>query len=383
MSSFCYNFPWKERKTTMKQFLKFSRPWVLLNPGPVNVTERVRQTLLQPDICHREKEFSTILKEVRGKILKIFGISKTHTVAVLSGSGTTALEAMLSSFANENKPILVLSNGVYGERIKNILEIYDTPVEVLTSPPGGFPDPGKIEAILKNNSSLHGIAMVHHETSSGMLNPIATVGALAKKYNKTFLVDAISSLGAETIDFKKYGVAFCAGTSGKCLHGFPGVSFVILSKKEAQKLKNQKRRTLCLDLSSTLEWEDRNETPFTPAVQIFYAFNKALDELKEEGLANRIKDYAQKSMLLEEGFIELGLNFLVEKKVRSHVLTALWLPKRISYERLHDELKKEGFVIYAGQSGFKNKIFRIANLGDVKPQELRRFLFHLKRILAL
>ncbi|OGW14858.1 MAG: hypothetical protein A3K09_01195 [Nitrospinae bacterium RIFCSPLOWO2_12_FULL_47_7] len=295
----------------MKRFPKSSRPWVLLNPGPVNVTERVRQTLLQPDICHREEEFSAILKEVRGKILKIFGISETHTVAVLSGSGTTALEAMLSSFANENKPILVLSNGVYGERIKNILEIHDTPVRVLISPPGGFPDSGKIETILKNSPSLHGIAMAHHETSTGMLNPIAAVGALAKKYNKTFLIDAISSLGAEKIDFKKYGVDFCAGTSGKCLHGFPGVSFVILSKKEAQKLKNQKRRTLCLDLSSTLQWEDKAETPFTPAVQIFYAFNEALDELREEGLTNRIKDYAQKSALLEEGFIELGLQFLV------------------------------------------------------------------------
>ena len=153
--------------------------------------------------------------------------------------------------------------------------------------------------------------MAHHETSTGMLNPIAAVGALAKKYNKTFLIDAISSLGAEKIDFKKYGVDFCAGTSGKCLHGFPGVSFVILSKKEAQKLKNQKRRTLCLDLSSTLQWEDKAETPFTPTVQIFYAFNEALDELREEGLTNRIKDYAQKSALLEEGFIELGLQFLV------------------------------------------------------------------------
>lgn len=373
----------EESETTMKNFQKSSRPWVLLNPGPVNVTERVRQALLRPDICHRESEFSEILKEIRQKLLTIFGISQSHTVALLSGSGTTALEAMLSSFAHENKPILVLSNGVYGERIKNILEIHDTPVEVLTSPPGGFPDFGKIEALLKNNPSLHSVAMVHHETSSGMLNPIAAVGALAKKYNKTFLVDAISSLGAEKIDFKKYGVDFCAGTSGKCLHGFPGVSFVILSKEEVRKLKNQKRRTLCLDLSSTLEWEDKDETPFTPVVQLFYAFNKALDELIEEGLANRIKAYAQKSALLEEGFIDLGLNFLVEKKVRSHVLTALWLPKGISYERLHDELKKEGFVIYAGQSELKNKIFRAANLGDVKPQELKRFLFHLKKILTL
>ncbi len=366
----------------MKTTSKNGRPWVLLNPGPVNVSERVRRALLEPDICHREEEFSLVLRQVREKILKIFGISKTHTIAIFSGSGTTALEAMLSSFAKENKKILVLSNGVYGDRIKTILEIHNTPVHVLSSEPGGFPAFDKIESLLKNHSAIHAIAMVHHETSTGMLNPIAQVGALAKKYGKVFLVDAISSLGAEKIDFKKYSIDFCAGTSGKCLHGFPGVSFVLVSKKEALKLKKQKPRTLYLDLSRILEAEEKGETPFTPAVQLFYAFNKALDELLKEGLTRRLERYAYKCALLEKGFMDLGLNFLVEKKVRSHVLTALWTPGFISYEKLHDELKKEGFVIYAGQSRFKNKLFRVSNLGNIQPKDLERFLFHLKRILT-
>ena len=366
----------------MKRFQRSSRPWVLLNPGPVNVTENVRRALLNPDICHREEEFSNLLLEVRQKLLKIFGAANTHTVALLSGSGTTALEAMLSSFAKTDQPILVLSNGVYGERIKTILEIHDTPVEALSSPPGGFPDLPRVEALLRNSPSIHGVAMVHHETSTGMLNPVAQVGKLAKKYNKTFLVDAVSSLGGEKLDFKKWGVDFCAGTSGKCLHGFPGLSFVMVSKQEAEKLKHQKPKSLYLNLSSALEWEDRGETPFTPAVQIFYAFDRALDELAEEGLQNRIKKYVQKSSVLEEGFRTLGLRFLVGKESRSHVLTALWMPDGISYEEMHRELKKEGFVIYAGQSELKGKIFRVANLGNVKVQELKRFLFHLRRILS-
>ena len=356
--------------------------WVLLNPGPVNVTPRVRRALLKPDLCHREKEFADLLRKTRSKILKIFRISKTHTAAIFSGSGTAALESMLSSFAKPNKKILVLSNGVYGERIKTILEIHGCPISVLSSGVGDFPDHKLIESLLKKDRSIRAIAMVHHETSTGMLNPIEVIGRLAKKYRKTFLVDAISSLGAEPIDFKKYSIDYCAGTSGKCLHGFPGISFVIVSKKEVLKLKNQKPRTLYLDLLNTLEVEEKNESPFTPAVQIFYAFNEALDELSKQGLEKRIQNYQRKSKLLEKGFIKLGLRFLVEKKYRSHVLTALWTPKKITYERLHDRLKKKGFVIYAGQSKLKRKIFRISNLGDVSLGDLRKFLLTLEHLLA-
>jgi len=358
-----------------------SRPWILLNPGPVNVTDRVRQALLKPDICHREEEFFTLLRSVRQKLLKIFKIQDTHTVAVFSGSGTTALEAMLSSFARMHQAILVLSNGVYGDRMKTILEIHGTPVRVLSSEAGGFPALGKIETLLKNDASIHAVAMVHHETSTGMLNPLREVGRLAKKYKKTFIVDAISSLGAEKIDFKKDSIDILSGTSGKCLHGLPGASFVILSKKTVQNLKRQRPKTLSLDLLSTLEAEEKDDTPFTPAVQIFYAFHEALEELIQEGLNHRIEDYAKKNALLENGFVRLNFAFLVKKKYRSHVLTALWLPPALSYVKLHDALKKQGFVIYAGQSELKGRIFRVSNLGDIKRSDLKRFLSVLRKIL--
>jgi 2-aminoethylphosphonate-pyruvate transaminase len=355
---------------------------VLLNPGPVNVTERVRRALLLPDICHREEEFSLLLSRVRQKLLSLFGVERTHTVALFSGSGTTALEAMLSSYAKENRAILVLSNGVYGDRMKTILEVHNTPVRVLAAGPGRFPPLADIERALRTDASIHAVAMVHHETSTGMLNPLTEVGRLAKKYGKKFLVDAVSSLGAEKIDFKKASVDLLAGTSGKCLHGFPGVSFVIISRKEAARLKDRKSRTLYMDLRHVLECEEKGDTPFTPAVQIFYAFDRALDELKEEGLARRIGHYAEKNALLEDGFSRLGLSFLVEKKFRSHVLTALWMPPGLSYKKLHDELKKAGFVIYAGQSALKGRIFRVSNLGDVQARDLKRFLARLGRILS-
>jgi 2-aminoethylphosphonate-pyruvate transaminase len=350
-----------------------------MNPGPVNVTARVRRALLGPDICHREKEFSEVLFNIRQKILKIFGISGTHTVALITGSGTAALESMMSSFAEKGKKILVLTNGVYGDRIRRILEIHDTTVNVLSSGPGDFPANAQIESFLKRDRAIHGIAMVHHETSTGMLNPLSEVSALAKKYGKTLLVDAVSSIGAESIDFKNIGLL--AGSAGKCLHGYPGLSFVILSKKESKMLKEKQPKSLYLDLRHTLELEEKKDTPFTPAVQLFYAFNEALDELLEEGLRNRIRRYEEKSDLLEQGFMQLGLRFLVSKEKRSHVLTALWLPTRLSYEKLHQELRQAGFIIYAGQSRFAGKIFRISNLGNMTVQDIQRFLRVLNRIL--
>lgn len=356
-----------------------ARRWVLMNPGPVNVTPRVRRALLGPDICHREKEFSEMLFNIRRKILKIFRISGTHTVALITGSGTAALESMMSSFAEKGKKILVLANGVYGDRIRRILEIHDSTANTLSSKPGDFPASAQIESFLKRDRTIHGIAMVHHETSTGMLNPLPEVSQLAKKYGKTLLVDAISSIGAEPIDFKNIGLL--AGSAGKCLHGYPGLSFVILSKKESKTLGEKQPKSLYLDLRHTLEFEEKKDTPFTPAVQLFYAFDAALDELLEEGLRNRIRCYEEKCDLLERGFMQLGLRFLVSKEKRSHVLTALWLPERLSYEKLHQELKKAGFIIYAGQSRFSGKIFRVSNLGAMTAQDIRRFLQVLSKIL--
>lgn len=351
-----------------------------MNPGPVNVTPRVRRALLKPDLCHREKEFSDMLSGIRRRLLRIFGIAETHTVALFTGSGTAALEAMLSSFAEKDKRVLVLANGVYGDRIRQILELHGSPVTVLSSEIGGFPGLDKVRSLLGSDRRIHGIAMVHHETSSGMLNPLREVAKIANACGKTLLVDAVSSIGAERIDLGNIG--FCAGTAGKCLHGYPGASFVIVSKKEAAKLARKRAQTLYLDLRNTLKHQQDEDTPFTPAVQLFYAFEEALKELEEEGLRARIRRYERRSSLLEQGFQRLGLRFLVEKEHRSHVLTSLWMPSGLRYGQLHAALKKKGFIIYAGQSELAGRIFRVSNLGDMSERDIRRFLSALKKILS-
>lgn len=354
-----------------------TRRWVLLNPGPVNVTARVRRALSLPDICHREPEFSALMQGVRRKLAALFGVSRTHSVALFTGSGTSALEAMLGSFAEKKEKTLVLSNGVYGERMRRMLELHGVAVRVLETPPGGFADLKTVEQVLRSDRGITSVAMVHHETSSGMLNPAAGVARLCRRTGKKILLDAVSSLGAEVLDVRAFD--YVAGTSGKCLHGFPGISFVFVSKKEAARASRKRPRTLSLDLWNALALEERGETPFTPAVQILYALDAALDELKREGVASRIRSYARKSSLFEKGLEKLGIRFVVPKPCRSHVLTALWTPDGVPYGRLHDALKRKGFIIYAGQSELSGKIFRVSNLGDVTEKDIRRFLNELSK----
>ncbi len=352
--------------------------WVLMNPGPVNVTPGVRSALLGPDICHREDEFSELFADTRRRLLRIFHIEKTHAAALFTGSGTLAVESMLSSYARPGKKVLVLSNGVYGERLAQILNVHDAAHRVLAAPLGSFPSLEAVEEVLKKDKNLTAIAMVHHETSTGMLNPLEAVGMLAKKYKKTLLVDAVSSLGAETVDFAKYGIDFCAGSAGKCLHGYPGVAFVLVSKKEAAKLSGG--ATVYMDLAATLKAGDSGAPAFTPAVQLFYAFRQALAELEKEGLGRRIAHYARKSEVLEKGLMKIGVRLLLEKKHRSHALLAAKLPETVTYEHLHARLKQNGFVIYAGQSALRNSIFRVSTLGDIREHDVKRFLIELEKI---
>ncbi len=341
-----------------------------MNPGPVNVTAGVRKSLLGPDLCHREPEFLSLLERIRFKLLKIFGISKTHNAAILTGSGTLAVEAMLSSYGNPRRKILVLSNGIYGERLAEILRAHKIPHKILQSPIGSFPPAKAIEACLRQDKKIRAVTMVHHETSSGMLNPLETVGRLVKKKGLVFLVDAVSSLGAEKIDFKNWGIDFLAGSAGKCLHAYPGVSFVLASKKQSR-LIVKGNSSVYMDLARAL---GSNDPAFTPAVQLYYAFDAALDELIQEGLTRRIQNYAAKSAVIQQGLDRAGARLLVPQESRSHVLTAAWLPPSLPYRTLHERLKKEGFIIYAGQSSLKGRIFRISNLGDINFSDLKRFL---------
>jgi len=352
---------------------------VLLNPGPVNVTDRVRQALMLPDLCHREKEFSDLMSAIRTKLLRAFALEEDYTSVLVSGSGTAALEMAVSSSLSPGRSMLVIENGVYGERIGKICDVYQFKRHTLKL---GWGEPPRLEDIenkLKQNPDIEVVALVHHETTTGLLNPLKEVGELARRYEKVFLVDCISSLAGDEVDFKSIDIA--AGTANKCIQGFPGVSFVLFREKELERLRKIPERTLYFNLTGYHKAQEAGGMLFTPAIPAHYALDVALDELIEETVTGRVERYAEAAQFLRTGFELIGLEFLIPEGWRSNCLTGLRLPKGVNYEKLHDELKANGFVIYAGQGNLSDNIFRVANMGDITQEEFECFLHVLKATL--
>jgi 2-aminoethylphosphonate-pyruvate transaminase len=198
---------------------------------------------------------------------------------------------------------------------------------------------------------------------------------------KRMLLDSISGIGGETLQWNDR-IRVCAGTANKCLQGLPGISFVLMHKEELKRIENFPSRSLYFDLKNYWKEQTLGGVPFTPSVQTFYALDEALKELLREGVSNRICRYKRYSDQLRDGFKALGLEYFINERYHSNTLTALKLPPGLSYEVLHDDLKSNGFVIYAGQGALKNIIFRVANMGNLKMQDINRFLKCLKIILS-
>jgi 2-aminoethylphosphonate-pyruvate transaminase len=356
------------------------RQYILLNPGPVNVSPRVQQALLRGDLCHREPEFSDLLADIRVKLLLAFA-PRGYTAVPLSGSGTLAVEAMVSSALPDGEKLLVINNGVYGERILQMAEAHRIPAVELRCRWTERPDLAQIEHTLKNDAAIGAVALVHHETTTGLLNPVAEVGTIARRFGKAFLLDAVSALGGEELDLERDGVDLCACTANKCVQGLPGVSFVLVRNEGMRAMQAYPRRSLSLHLPSHWEAQERRSIPFTPSVQAWYALDEALDELLEETVTGRVRRYRTAAQLLREGFAQLGLEPLLPPAHQANSLTALLLPERLTYPRLHDALKERGFVIYEGQGKLQTGIFRVANMGHLTLDDFRRFLSALAEVL--
>ena len=351
---------------------------VLLCPGPVNTGLHVHAALGGPDLCHREPEFSHLMQTVRAKLVHTLGLDQRHSAVLIGGSGTAALESAVLSSVEGAQKLLVVNNGVYGSRLAQLAKIHQIPWVEIRSPLTERADLSRVSAALKRDSRIGTVAVVHHETSTGMLNPVEEVAGLAKKFRRRLLVDAISSLGGEKLELSKLGVGLCVGSAGKCLHGAPGLSFVLLSQEEAARVSKRKPNSLYLDLGLHLKAQEAGDPPFTPAIPLVSAFAAALDDLAREGVHSRIVRYRERAVFLRQGFKKLGLKFLLEEKLLSNTLTALLLPQGKTYAQIHDPLKKAGFIIYAGQSELKGKILRVAHMGQLLQSDLKEFLRVLK-----
>jgi 2-aminoethylphosphonate-pyruvate transaminase len=355
---------------------------MLLNPGPVNVSPRVAQALLRGDLCHREREYSTLQTRVRERLCRTFASPEDYTAVLLTGSGTAALEAAIASSLDPARKMLVVNNGVYGARMAQIAAIHGFDVVELAFPWTSLPDLGQLDRALREDPAIEVVSLVHHETTTGLLNPVAAIGALVRQYGRVLLIDSISGLAGEEIDVAAAGVGLCVGTANKCIQGLPGVSFVLVRHTDMERMQAFPARTLYFHLPMLHSHQQQESTPFTPAIQPLYALDEALQELLEEGVAQRIRRYRTVAHLLRDGFESLGLKCLLPPDLRSNTITSLELPPGLTYEALHDALKARGYVIYAGQGDLAARVFRVANMGHLSVDQFRGFLEALREVLA-
>jgi 2-aminoethylphosphonate-pyruvate transaminase len=354
---------------------------ILLNPGPVNVSARVRAALALPDdICHREREYSDLQESIRARLGLAFAPAGDFTPVLITGSGTAAVEAAVTSAISECGSLVIVSNGVYGRRMVIMAEAAHSPHAVVEGPWTSPPDMDDLTRKIAN-PDVEAVAVVHHETTTGLLNPVADIGRLARAHRKLLIVDAVSSLGGDALDPDEIGADLVVGTSGKCIQAFPGIGFVLVRTGLVPKLATNPRRSVYLALWAHLEAQQRRSVPFTPAVQIAYALDEALAELLEEGVAARVARYADAARVIREGSERLGLVAVLPPELRSNSLTSFWLPAGRTYEGLHDGLKARKFVIYEGQGRLSREFFRVANMGALVRADFARFVEALGAVL--
>jgi 2-aminoethylphosphonate-pyruvate transaminase len=349
---------------------------LLLNPGPVTLTERVRRSMLQADLCHRESEFYDLQDEARARILATHQLDPKEWSAVLmTGSGTAAVESMLAALVPESGRVLVVENGVYGERMAQICSRYriahDRTVGSWMDAPDLATIASKLDASARKERFTH-LAVVHHETTTGRLNDLESLAELCRSHSIKLLVDGVSSFGAEHIGFEGDTLAAVAATANKCLHGVPGASFVIVRRSA---LEQAASRTYYLDLGRLALLQDQRNTPFTPAVHVYYALVEALREYAEQGgRPARYERYAKLANQVRSGLTALGIATVLPHEQSSVVLRSYWLPTGITYPALHDALKAAGYVIYAGQGDLSKTLFRISTMGDLASSDIDRLI---------
>ena len=356
---------------------------VLLNPGPSTTTDSVKYAQVVADICPRELEFGNLMEEVAEGLTEVCANPKDYITVMFGCSGTGADEAMVSSCVPPDGKLLVVDNGSYGARLAKIASVYNIDMDVFKS---STYEPIDVAALEKQMQAKKytTFAIVYHETTTGLLNDLATICPLAKKHGMTTICDIVSAYGGMPIDLGSLGIDFATSTSNKHIGGMAGVGFVVCKRDELLKQKDWPMRNYYLNLYDQYKYFlETKQTRFTPPVQTFYALRQAIIETKVETVQKRYERFTACWEILVKALDDIGLKMLVDRKYQSHFITAILIPNtpKYSFNALHDYAKSFNFTIYPGKLG-NIDTFRIANMGDIKPEEMERFTKVLRDYMA-
>jgi aspartate aminotransferase-like enzyme len=365
---------------------------LLMIPGPVPVIPRIREAMSRPMIHHRGDEFAEIYEGIVENLKNIF--QTKNDLFVLSGSGTCAMEAAIGNLIQRSNgrektemACITLTNGKFGERFKEIAERYGE--DAVTPAHFEWGQPIELERVkeaVENSPRPKVITMVHNETSTGILNPAKEVGNLAKKHDAVFVLDCITSIGGDEVPVDQLGVDIAIVGSQKCLGTPPGLSAISISEKALDLMRENPSRPYYMDLLAYKKSLEKRQTPYTPALPLFFALREALVVISEEGMERRIKRHRILSKAVRAAATRLGLSLfpkLNEVSAYSNTVTAINLPlaNGITDEQLRGGMRKRGVIVAGGQEKLKGKIFRIATMGNITGQEVLRTIKALEEVL--
>ncbi|WP_270933552.1 2-aminoethylphosphonate--pyruvate transaminase [Falsiroseomonas oryzae] len=355
----------------------------LLTPGPLTTSRSVKAVMVH-DWGSRDAEFLRINREVLDRLPAIAHAAATHVTVPVQGSGTFAVEAMLTSLVPPDGEVLVLINGAYGHRAKRILEIARRRTVVHETSEDTPPDLAAVERILAATPSITHVFAVHCETTSGILNPVAEIGALAARHGKSFLLDSMSAFGALPLDANAVHADAIAASSNKCIEGVPGLGFV-LCRRDVLAAAKGNATTLVLDLHDQWQaFEKTGQYRFTPPIHVIVAFHQALEEfLAEGGQPGRHARYAGNCKVLVDGMRALGFRTLLPDALQAPIIVTFHMPKdpRFVFQRFYDSLKDRGYVIYPGKLTVADS-FRIGCIGRLHREQMEGALAAIREALA-
>ncbi len=351
--------------------------YILLTPGPLSTSETVRQAMLK-DWCTWDDDYNKeIVEVIRTQLVTLATKQQGYTSVLMQGSGTASVEATIGSAIGCQGKLLVVDNGAYGARIAQIADYLNIAYHVVSPGETDRPDLSAVAEILANDNTITHVAIVHCETTTGMLNPIEAFTRLAKQHGKVVILDAMSSFGGIPMDIGELGIDFMISSANKCIQGVPGFGFVIAKQSELEKCKGQ-ARSLSLDLYD--QWHcmqtNHGKWRFTSPTHTVRAFHQALTELAQEGgIDARHQRYQTNQKTLVAGMRSLGFKPLLDDELHSPIITSFHSPTHSDYQfkAFYQLLKEQGFVIYPGKVSNAD-CFRIGNIGEVYPEDIERLI---------
>ncbi|MBS7526937.1 2-aminoethylphosphonate--pyruvate transaminase [Fusibacter paucivorans] len=357
---------------------KTDNAYILLTPGPLTTSKTVKEAMLI-DWCTWDQAYNAMVQSVREKLVAL-AVKKAerrtdYTSVLMQGSGTFSVEAVLGTVIPDDGKLLVISNGAYGQRIKNIADRLNIHNVMLAFDETKIPDVNKLAETLESDQAITHVAVVHCETTSGILNPVESISGIVKQYDKTLIVDAMSSFGGMAIDVDELQIDYLVSSANKCIQGVPGFAFVIARTEMLNSCEGQ-ARSLSLDLFS--QWREMEEIGgkwrFTSPTHTVYAFHQALIELEEEGGVNaRYARYCKNQSVLSEGMAKLGFETMINKQHQSPFITSFYYPEHFDFHQFYNRLKAQGFIIYPGKIS-KCDSFRMGNIGEIYENDIHRLL---------